>query len=356
MSDSPDRKHNGGPDIDWSDYGGFIVEARNSRHHPIIGYGKQVKPCDPDRGFCFSVNEAWRDILHECRYRDGYVLNGGHKMLIERGSLVGAVSWLAHRWNWTPKTVRGLLDRLERDGMITLESPGTMTCSDNDYDVSGVGKQRGKQAQVISVCSYDKFNMMTDAEGQAKGQAEGKQGASRGQAEGNNIKKNKETRKQGNNTPQTPEGGLPSADAKPTPRSVAREAFGQWQEFAKAHGLSCPRASTFDAYADGIVSRLREHATEQTRSAMLELWHLALCQVGRSKFLRGQSDGDWKADLGVILRPKNFAKLISGGYGNGAVAEPQWRTQRSEAQGYQPRNQLAPTAEIEGWETLGGEP
>lgn len=198
--------HNGGPEFDWRDYGGFIVEARDTRDHPIVGYGKQVPAAEPDRGFCYSINEAWRDLLHECRFRDGYVMNGGHKMLVERGSLVGAVSWLAHRWNWTPKTVRGFLDRIENDGMIERVRPGSET-----------GKQKGKQSTIIKVCNYSKFNPDIDEEGQAKWQAEGKQGASKGQAEGNNIRKNNVTTEQGNNerevTPLPPE-PEPSAPAE----------------------------------------------------------------------------------------------------------------------------------------------
>jgi hypothetical protein len=64
---------------------------------------------------------------------------------------------------------------------------------------------------------------------------------------------------------------------------------------------------------------MREHADEPTQRGMLAVWHLALCYVAKSKFLRGMS-GDFKADLGMIVRPKNFAKLISGGYLNGAAA------------------------------------
>lgn len=191
-----DIGHNNGPDVDWGQYGGFVVEARDSRTHHLIGYGKQVRPADGDRGFCYSVNEAWRDLVHECRFKDGYVMNGGRKMLLQRGALVGAVSWLAHRWNWTPKTVRGFLDRLENDGMIRLETPG-----------SEMGMQKGKQAQVITICNYDKFNIIRQPEGQATGQAEGEQRASKGQAEGNNIRKNNGTMEQGKEPPKPPRGG-----------------------------------------------------------------------------------------------------------------------------------------------------
>lgn len=182
--------HNGGPPIDWKQYGGFIVEARASREHPIVGYGQAVKPADPDRKFCLSVNEAWRWLLHEAQYKDGRVNNGGRLMEIRRGELTGAVSWLAQEWNWTPKTVRRFLDKLEADGMISRFAAGP----DNSRIETERGNHGGKQAAIISVCNYEKFNPANLYEGQANGQAEGKQGASKGQAEGKSI--NKETKEQ----------------------------------------------------------------------------------------------------------------------------------------------------------------
>lgn len=191
MPAPPPVGDNGGPPIervDWRMYDGYVAESRASRDHPLIGYGKTVKPADPSRG-SYSRNEAWRDLIHECRFEDGYVMNGGHKMRIERGQLVGAISWLAHRWNWTPKTVRGFLDALAEDGMITRDTPGTTNEQTfSDETGSKKGMQRGKQAQVITVCNYSKFNSFTPMQGSAEGHAKGTQGARKGHAEGNIYK------------------------------------------------------------------------------------------------------------------------------------------------------------------------
>lgn len=188
---SPGIGHNSAA-IDWRDYGGFIVEARDSREHPIIGYGKPVKPADEERG-SHSRNEAWRDLLHECRYQEGYVMNGGQKMLVRRGELVGAVSWLAHRWNWTPKTVRVFLDKLEAEGMI-----GRFRA---DVTERHKGNRTGNQANVIKVCNYEKFNTGGATQRQLEGQSSGNQGA----IEGPHNKE--EQGKQGNNT--APTSGAP---------------------------------------------------------------------------------------------------------------------------------------------------
>lgn len=191
--------HNGGPplvdDGSFPKRGGFVVVTREMRDHHIVGFGSA--------GF-YSKSEAWIDLIMECKYKAGVVNNGGRPMLIKPGQLVGAVSWLASRWNWTPKEVRYFLDRLENEGMIERFTPGAEAESasssvEQSLIVRGKnrGKQKGKQSTVISICNYEIYQFLSRAARQAKGQATGEQGASKGQARGNNY--NKETKEQGNN-------------------------------------------------------------------------------------------------------------------------------------------------------------
>lgn len=304
--------HNGGPPmIRGND--GWIAISRAIRTHWLVGFGQPVTPLDGTRG-AHSRSEAFIDLLMECRYEAGTVSNGGRKMMLQPGQLVGAISWLASRWNWTPKTVRLWLDKLQEDGMIERY----------------VDPHQGKQAAIITVCNYSEYQLVQEQQGQSKDT----QGASKGQTKGNSNKDkqgNKGTKEQEENTPLPPAGGSSSLDLdldeKPKPisgKAIARIAFTEWQEFAKAHGLSVPRDTTFEQFSTAIFSRMREHADEQNQRGLLAVWHLALCYVAKSKWLRGMSS-DFKADLGMIVRPKNFAKLISGGYLNGAaVVDNRW--------------------------------
>jgi hypothetical protein len=218
------RETNGATPIDWREYGGFIVEARDARSHPIVGYGKPVKPADPERG-SHSCNEAWRDLLHECRYQDGFVMNGGLKMEVRRGELVGAISWLANRWNWTPKTVRVFLDRLERDGMISRFRSDTYRDTTEVYQ----GNRTGNQASIISVTNYELFNAPPEVARQAQGQSRGNQAAIEGQSRGNSTK-DKQTNK-GTNEQESPnqtrvrEDELHPPPIDKHPDDIARQAY-----------------------------------------------------------------------------------------------------------------------------------
>lgn len=178
---------------------GYIKIARDMRYHPVVGCGQAVPAADPDRG-SWSRYEAWQDLIMECRYEPGRVYNKGRVMTIEPGQLLGAISWLASRWNWTPKTVRGFLDRLEMEGMIRSHVPGSETCSDVGTEVEQTpqnasasnkkdennpyketGKQKGNQARVLTISNYEIFQMWARHEGQATGQVKGKRRASEGQ-------------------------------------------------------------------------------------------------------------------------------------------------------------------------------
>jgi len=341
--------HNSPPT--FSPDSGWVAIARSMRNHPLVGFHLFAKPADPSRGAAQPAI-AFIDLIMECRYEDGFVMNGGRKMEIRRGQLVGAVSWLAARWNWTPMAVRIWLDKLEADMMISRHVPGA----------SDSNKHAGKVATVISLCNYSQYQQQTTDKQQSEQQTNSKQATNEQQQ----YKENKETKEQ-EEYPQTPTGGSGSSDVgKLTVRAVAREAFTEWQVFAAAHGLPVPRDSTFDTFASQISSRIREHAASQTRTAMLEVWHTALCNVAKSKFLRGLSGQDFKADLGMITRPKNFAKLISGGYGNGAASiDARWSAYAPAQSPSAPvdkaaieraRQERIRKAQADGWEFEGGDP
>jgi len=227
-----DIGHNGGPPIEEGPFGrtGWVKVARDVREHSIVGFGKAVKPADPEKGFCYSRAEAWLDLIMECRYAPGEVMNRGRKMEVKPGQLLGAVTWLANRWNWTPKTVRWFLDQLQDDGMITRENDvfvGTQTeiraSPDDSLNSSNNGNQQGKQkgdqkgkhngnqSSILSVCNYDIYQLAVylqrqavrqakgQAEGLTEGQANGKHTASERQANGNTLRKEEGKKEEGKN-------------------------------------------------------------------------------------------------------------------------------------------------------------
>lgn len=171
--------HNSPPT--FSSETGWVKIARSIRSHPLVGIHLFARPADPSRGAVQHM-AAFIDLLMECRYEDGFVQNGGRKMEVKRGSMVGAVSWLAHRWNWTPMAVRIWLDKLEADMMISRIVPGAS--KDN--------KHVGRTATILSLCNYDQYQSHAANDKQTKQQTNSNQAANEQQQ----YKDNKGTREQ----------------------------------------------------------------------------------------------------------------------------------------------------------------
>lgn len=172
---SPPVGHNGGPDF-YTDCG-WVAIARAMRKHPLVGFHLHVTPCDANKG-AMQPALAWIDLIMECRYQPGEVTNNGKKMQLQRGQLVGATSWLADRWNWTPKTVRNWLEKLEKAGMISFgaadENKGELKGRlDGRLEGRSTGRSTGRFANIITLCNYDEYQLAQRAQGQVEGQVQG---------------------------------------------------------------------------------------------------------------------------------------------------------------------------------------
>ena len=197
---------------------GWIAISREIRDHWLVGYGKAVTPADPTRG-SYSQHEAFQDLLMECRYRKGYVVNGGRKMQISPGQVIGAISWLAARWNWTPKKVRWFLDQLVEDNMITRH----LVDKSGNFVEPQRGNRYGNQSTIITVCNYTKYQSVGGWQRQSTRQSDGNQGAIEGQSRGNQAvvthcfesEKTPLTKEQGNKGTKEPREQPPLSD---TPR------------------------------------------------------------------------------------------------------------------------------------------
>ncbi len=145
--------------------GGYIIITREMIDHPIVGAGQPMKPDDPSKG-AYSKFEAWVDLLRQAAYKARKVLNKGREVTLERGDIMCANSFLAKRWNWSPKAVRNYLNRLQEWEMIN-----------GDWQKKGdlKPKYRGNQNKVLSICNYSYYQGAAREEGQPRGNQKGNQ-------------------------------------------------------------------------------------------------------------------------------------------------------------------------------------
>lgn len=106
------------------------------------------------------------------------------------------------------------------------------------------------------------------------------------------------------NTPQPPT--LKTKREGPTPLQ-ALKAFEAYN--AKALELGLPQAAKLTPdRSRKIIARLRDYG--------LDGWQRALENIGRSKFLMGETPQNFRADLDFLCQAKSLGKLHDGGYGS----------------------------------------
>lgn len=106
-------------------------------------------------------------------------------------------------------------------------------------------------------------------------------------------------------------------DARSRFPSVADErlALDAYNDLAKRIGLAEAKTLTTQRRA-----KLRQRLIGV---GSLEAWRAAIANVGRSKFLRGETGKGWRADFDFILQEKSFVKLLEGGYADDKPATDQ---------------------------------
>ena len=170
---APTIGHNGGPAMgagyDFEPVSRrWIAVATDMRFHHLVGCGQSVPPADPSRG-AWSRYEAWQDLICEAAWKQRSIINKGKTILLDRGQLMAARSWLAQRWNWTEKTVRTWISKLENETMIEIER----------------GQQEGQQKQnlsnVVTICNYDIYQTARELQNLLKGQRGASEGPAKGQ-------------------------------------------------------------------------------------------------------------------------------------------------------------------------------
>lgn len=164
---------------------GWVAISRALPDHDVVGFGQPVKAADAKRG-AFSKGEAWIDLICMARYGVGTERNKGVRMELAAGQMLKGYSWLASRWNWTLKQVRGFLDRLVKECMLSKHQPSVAEDAESPSSTppqagTETGNQRSNLVQVLTVCNYSTYQVAKEIDGLLEGQPKGNLRATSGQ-------------------------------------------------------------------------------------------------------------------------------------------------------------------------------
>jgi hypothetical protein len=186
--------HNGGPALRD---GNWVAISREIIDHHIVGAGQTVTPADRNRG-AFSRLESWIDLLMLANFSERKISTKGVTTILGPGQTLAGRAFLARRWNWTEKTVRLWLDRLQKELMITL------AC-----ETLKQGHSQGHTPNVLTICNWSKYQISEVAAGPPLGWPEGHPGATQG------PNYNKEVSKPIMRAPPHADAGVPAREGKP---------------------------------------------------------------------------------------------------------------------------------------------
>jgi hypothetical protein len=127
---------------------GFFNVSRDIFDHPMFG---DVPLTGREAWLWLIAKAAWKPLrVHVRNGRSVGVIS------LQRGQLSYSRSYMQKAWKWTSeKKVRTFLARLERDGMVTV--------------------QTGQLQTNITICNYDAFQLRPSIEGQQSGHQTGQQ-------------------------------------------------------------------------------------------------------------------------------------------------------------------------------------
>ncbi|MDO6587349.1 hypothetical protein Q4543_17695 [Salipiger sp. 1_MG-2023] len=110
----------------------------------------------------WSRFEAWSWMIESAAYKPTTIDLAGSPHVVPRGALCFSLRFLADKWQWSVKSVRGFLEKLERHGAVEIQ---TVT----------VRNKRGTARTQVSLCNYEKY--------QTAGHSSGTAGAQQGHKE-----------------------------------------------------------------------------------------------------------------------------------------------------------------------------
>lgn len=150
---------------------GWVFAHRGAWFHPVFN----------------NLREAaiWNFLYQNAFWKDGQKNFNGQLFEVKRGQIIVSISFLAKGFGMTDKGVRGVIQKLEKQGMVASQ-----------------GASRGT---IISICNYDKFQKIE----KHKGEPEATGGRPEGEPRGNNKKELSNLSNLSNENPPTPKGDFP---------------------------------------------------------------------------------------------------------------------------------------------------
>jgi hypothetical protein len=243
----------------------------------------------------FTEREAFLWSVEQAAYAAHEMWFKGQRIPVERGQFATSIRAMAEVFDWTPKRVRGLMERFGKYGIWAQQA----------------AHDGAQSPTIITVCNYDKYQAVEPVDGTAKGTAKGSSGAQRGHSRGTQQKQgNKGNEGLEEESPSDSSIGKPTASASPSSLVVVDDvgpAFAAYQQLRGKHVSNARPLDLTPARRKALNLRLREVGG-------LPAWQDVLAKIRGSPFLRGETDRFAFVTIDWLLKPANLLKVREGNY------------------------------------------
>jgi hypothetical protein len=218
---------------------------------------------------------AW--MIGRASWQAASVRYKGHRLTLKRGQLAISQRDMADEMDRDKGWIERLWRRLKSEAMIEAD------CK------AGIA--------VITICNYDDYQPAREtrkADGEAPYEADARQAQGTEQ-----VREIREELNSVSNDTVPPEAQNDDEPVKP------EHVIEAWNAMAETCGVHKARMT---------VDRRKKLLTFIKKNTVDDITE-AIWAVPKSRFLCGDNDRDWRADIDVILTPRKLTKLLEGSYG-----------------------------------------
>lgn len=224
----------------------------------------------------FTWGQAWTDMLLNANFAAGSFYVRKQEVKLERGQLAWSELTMADRWKWSRGKVRRFLTELEKQGMITqhkthLTSVVTI-CNYGDFQDGEDSKQKPPRNENIVCIESDCGDSQSEPDGE-----------------------------------QAPASDKPVKSEKSgIPKCPHQEIIQAYNDILPELKAVLPNRWEGSTRAKDLAARWRED--ERCRS--LAFWQRFFTKLRDYPFYMGENDRGWQADLGWLVKRKNFDNML----------------------------------------------
>lgn len=235
----------------------------------------------------FSKGQAWVHLIMLANHKDNKFLVKSKLIECKRGQIARSLSNLSNEFGWTVKKVRGFLNLLEKENMVSIKK-GTVT-------------------SVITICKYEDYQQNNISEGTLgahQGHSDGTLGATNNNV--NNVDKLISS-DSSESEPTKKADKIPYQKVASLYKSILVDTGEPGMSLIDMQVLTTKRKAAIKKY----WTREGKHGLERVEGYFNWIWN----NRGDHSWIFG-TQGKWKADLEYLLREETIAKAREQRLGN----------------------------------------